>query len=46
VSAGAFTVAVPNRHTAKHNFDGAQFLAETLCDLRILDALSLPRQEN
>jgi HAD superfamily hydrolase (TIGR01509 family) len=44
VGAGAFTVAVPNRHTAKHNFDGVRFIAETLCDLRILDALWLPRQ--
>jgi pseudouridine-5'-monophosphatase len=42
VAAGAFTVAVPNRHTAKHNFAGAQFVADTLRDSRILEALSLP----
>jgi pseudouridine 5'-phosphatase len=42
VAAGAFTVAVPNRHTAKHDFTGARFVADTLCDLRILEALSLP----
>ncbi len=41
VAAGAFTVAVPNRHTAKHDFTGAQFVADTLCDPRILEALSL-----
>ena len=38
VAAGAFTVAVPNRHTAKHDFAGAQFIAETLADRRILAA--------
>jgi HAD superfamily hydrolase (TIGR01509 family) len=42
VAAEAFTVAVPNRHTAKHNFDGVRFIADTLCDPRIRDALSLP----
>jgi HAD superfamily hydrolase (TIGR01509 family) len=41
VAAGAFTVAVPNRHTAKHNFAGARLIADTLCDPRILAALSL-----
>jgi len=39
VAAGAFTVAVPNRHTAKHDFSGAQFIAETLADPRILASL-------
>lgn len=42
VAAGAFAVAVPNRHTAKHDFTGARFVADTLCDPRILEALSLP----
>jgi HAD superfamily hydrolase (TIGR01509 family) len=41
VSAGAFTVAVPNHHTAKHNFSGARFIAETLADSRILKALAV-----
>jgi pseudouridine-5'-monophosphatase len=45
VAAGAFTVAVPNRHTAKHKFDGARFIANTLCDSRILEALPLQRDE-
>jgi HAD superfamily hydrolase (TIGR01509 family) len=39
VSAGAFTVAVPNRHTKNHNFAGAQLIADTLADPRILAAL-------
>ncbi len=39
VAAGAFTVAVPNRHTAKHDFSGARFIAETLADPRIRAAL-------
>lgn len=43
VAAGAFTVAVPNRHTCKHDFTGAKFIAETLADPRILSALRLRR---
>jgi HAD superfamily hydrolase (TIGR01509 family) len=39
VTAGAFAVAVPNRHTQKHNFDGARFVAKTLADPRILQTL-------
>jgi hypothetical protein len=34
-------VAVPNHHTAKHNFAGAKFIAETLSDRRILEALAI-----
>jgi HAD superfamily hydrolase (TIGR01509 family) len=41
VAAGAFAVAVPNRHTRKHNFDGARMVAETLGDPRILKALGI-----
>jgi HAD superfamily hydrolase (TIGR01509 family) len=41
VAAGTFAVAVPNRHTAKHNFDGARFVASTLADPRIFEALAL-----
>jgi pseudouridine 5'-phosphatase len=41
VEAGAFTVAVPNRHTRKHNFSGARFVADTLDDPRIRQALRL-----
>ena len=40
VAAGAFTVAVPNRHTCKHDFSGAQFMAETLADRRITEVLA------
>jgi HAD superfamily hydrolase (TIGR01509 family) len=42
VSAGAFTIAVPNRHTAMHDFAGVQFVAETLADPRILASLPAP----
>jgi HAD superfamily hydrolase (TIGR01509 family) len=41
VAAGAFTVAVPNRHTAKHNFSGARFVANTLADPGIREVLQL-----
>jgi HAD superfamily hydrolase (TIGR01509 family) len=41
VAAGAFTVAVPNRHTANHNFDGAKFIAQSLADPRIAAALGI-----
>jgi len=41
VAAGTFTVAVPNRHTYGHAFDGVQFVADTLADPRIRQALGL-----
>jgi HAD superfamily hydrolase (TIGR01509 family) len=41
VAAGAFTVAVPNRHTRNHNFAGARFVADTLNDPRIRRTLRL-----
>lgn len=40
LAAGAFTVAVPNRHTAMHDFSGVQFIADTLADPRILAAVA------
>jgi len=39
VAAGAFTVAVPNRHTRGYEFAGVRFVAETLGDPRIREAL-------
>jgi HAD superfamily hydrolase (TIGR01509 family) len=42
VAAGAFTVAVPNRHTREHDFRGAQLVADTLADPRIRQALGIP----
>jgi HAD superfamily hydrolase (TIGR01509 family) len=39
VAAGAFTVAVPNRHTSQHDFTGVKFIADTLADPRILAAV-------
>jgi pseudouridine-5'-monophosphatase len=41
VAARAFTVAVPNRHTAKHDFSGVRFIADTLADRRIYRALAI-----
>jgi HAD superfamily hydrolase (TIGR01509 family) len=41
VAAGAFTVAVPNRHTREHIFAGARFIADTLGDDRIRRVLAL-----
>jgi pseudouridine-5'-monophosphatase len=41
VAAGAFTIAVPNRHTCNHNFAGARFVADTLNDPRIRKVLRL-----
>jgi HAD superfamily hydrolase (TIGR01509 family) len=41
VAAGAYTVAVPNRHTHHHPFPGANFIAETLRDARIRQALGI-----
>jgi HAD superfamily hydrolase (TIGR01509 family) len=41
VAAGAFAVAVPNRHTHEHQFNGAQFIADTLADPRIRQTLGL-----
>jgi pseudouridine 5'-phosphatase len=40
-NAGAFTIAVPNRHTRNHNFSGASFVADTLNDPRIRDAIQV-----
>lgn len=41
VAAGAYTVAVPNRHTRGYEFAGVQFVADTLADPRILQVLSI-----
>lgn len=41
VAAGAYTVAVPNRHTRDYEFVGVQFVADTLADRRIRQALKL-----
>lgn len=40
LAAGAFTVAVPNRHTAMHDFTGTQLVADTLADPRIVAAFA------
>lgn len=44
VAAGAFTVAVPNRHTRGYDFTGVRFIAETLADPRIREALRIPHR--
>jgi pseudouridine 5'-phosphatase len=41
IAAGAYTVAVPNRHTRDYNFTGVEFVADTLADPRILQALGI-----
>ena len=41
VAAGAFAVAVPGGHSRTHDFSGAAFIADTLADRRIYDALGL-----
>jgi HAD superfamily hydrolase (TIGR01509 family) len=46
VAAGAYTVAVPNRHTYHHPFPGVCFIANTLADPRIRQALRIPDAGN
>lgn len=41
VAAGAFTVAVPNRHTQNHTFPKVDLIADTLADPRIRQALGI-----
>ncbi len=41
VNAGAFTVAVPGDHSRHHDFTGVEFVAESLADRRIYQALNL-----
>ena len=41
-AAGAFVVAIPNQHTAHHDFSMARFVARSLEDQRIYEALNLP----
>jgi HAD superfamily hydrolase (TIGR01509 family) len=46
VAAGAYTVAVPNRHTYHHPFPGASFIADSLADPRIRQALRISQDGN
>ena len=41
VAAGTFAVAVPGGHSRTHDFSGARFVAESLADPRIYDALGM-----
>lgn len=41
VSAGAFCVAVPHGQSRSHEFPGVRFIADTLADTQIYDALNL-----
>jgi HAD superfamily hydrolase (TIGR01509 family) len=41
IAAGAFTVAVPNRHTRSHDFTGVKFIADTLNEKHIRRILKL-----
>jgi len=42
-AAGAFVVAVPGPHSAKHDFGVASLVLDSLADPRLYDALRLPR---
>jgi HAD superfamily hydrolase (TIGR01509 family) len=42
IAAGTFAVAVPAGHSHAHDFSGAAFIADTLADSRIYQALGLP----
>ena len=37
IAAGAYAVAVPSPHTHEHDFTGAQFIADTLSDPRLVE---------
>jgi len=41
-AADAYTVAVPGEHSQNHNFAGVKFVAQTLGDNRIYEALGIP----
>ncbi len=43
LAAGAFTVAVPSGRSRGHDFRGAAFVADTLADPRIYEALEAPQ---
>ena len=45
VAAGAVAVAVPGGHSHRHEFDGAAFIATSLADRRIFEALDLTPPE-
>jgi beta-phosphoglucomutase-like phosphatase (HAD superfamily) len=40
VSAGAYVVSVPNDHTRHGNFEGCQWIANTLRDSRIYEVIN------
>jgi HAD superfamily hydrolase (TIGR01509 family) len=41
LAAGAITVAVPGSHSARHDFTGAAFVADSLADRRIYERLNI-----
>ncbi|MCC9609361.1 HAD family phosphatase [Blastopirellula sp. JC732] len=43
IAAGAFVVATPGDHSRHHDFSGTRFVADTLADPRIYEALGMPR---
>jgi beta-phosphoglucomutase-like phosphatase (HAD superfamily) len=42
VAAGTYTVAVPSPHSSDHDFDGVRFVADSLADPRIYEAMGMP----
>ena len=43
VAAGTYAVAVPGGHSLRHSFTGAKFVAESLADPRVYQALCIPQ---
>lgn len=46
VAAGAVAVAVPGEHSRHHDFTGARWIAESLADARIYEALGIPQSQS
>lgn len=42
VEAGTYAVAVPGAHSSSHDFSGCRFIAQSLADPRIYQALEIP----
>jgi HAD superfamily hydrolase (TIGR01509 family) len=46
VAAGAFAVAIPGEHSRHHDFTGARWIADSLADARIYEALGIPQSQS
>ena len=45
VAAGTYAVAVPGFHSRNHSFTGTRFIAQSLADPRIYQAMGLPAEQ-